>query len=114
MLVYIGKSTNMLKRLAEHYVALRSHDKEHKYEVLNEAKRRNCIVNFDVLRYAQSFRKADLIEEIGVAEGEYIRKYRPPLNKQIPKEENWRKYDINPTASTITLDEILALQDVGI
>ena len=26
-------------------------------------------------------------------EGELIRKYRPVLNTQIPKEENWRSWD---------------------
>ena len=27
-------------------------------------------------------------------EGEYIRKYRPILNTQIPKADNWRSYDV--------------------
>ena len=27
-------------------------------------------------------------------EGEYIRKYRPVLNTQIPKADNWRSYDV--------------------
>ena len=50
----------------------------------------------------------DLIEEeIGEKEGEYIRAYRPVLNTQIPKADNWRSYEINETASTITLSEIL-------
>ena len=100
----------MLRRLAEHYVALRSHDSAHKYQILNEAKQRGCNVKFDVLRYAEKTRSDEIIEEIGAAEGEYIRSLRPPLNTQIPREENWRQYDINPAASTVTLDEILALE----
>ena len=98
----------MLKRLAEHYVALRLGDKEHKYAILREAKQRGYVVNIDVLRYATSYGKADIEEEIGETEGCFIRKYRPPLNKQIPREENWRQFDINPAASTVTLEEILS------
>ncbi len=111
IIVYIGKSDNMLWRLAQHYVALRLKKNENKYKVLNEAKCRGHSVSFDVLRYARCARKSDIIEEIGSAEGEYIRKYRPPLNTQIPKEFNWRKYDYNAAATTVTLDEILAARN---
>ena len=31
-------------------------------------------------------------EEIGMREGELIRKYLPALNSQIPDKDNWRKY----------------------
>jgi hypothetical protein len=31
----------------------------------------------------------------------------PVLNKQIPKTDNWRSYEINEIANTITLSEIL-------
>lgn len=55
-LVYIGKSHNMLQRVAQQYDAI--------------------------------------TEEIGQKEGEYIRKYLPPLNTQIPKEEDWRKFEV--------------------
>ena len=102
IIVYIGKSTNMLLRLAEHYVAFR-HPEGHKYQILAEAKRKGHTVCMDVLYYATG----DSEEEIGQAEGEYIRLYRPPLNTQIPKESDWRKYDNNAEAATITLDEIL-------
>ena len=33
-------------------------------------------------------------EEIGQKEGEYIRQYRPVLNTQIPREDDWRKFDV--------------------
>ena len=105
-IVYIGKSKNMLYRLAEHFVGMKI-PKEHKYRILAEAKRRGHKVNFDVLRYADSALPAEIEEEIGQAEGELIRQYRPPLNTQIPKESDWRKYDYNSSAAKITLDEIL-------
>lgn len=105
-IVYIGKSKNMLYRLAEHFVGMKI-PKEHKYRILAEAKLRGYRVNFDVLRYAHSALPAEIEEEIGQAEGELIRQYRPPLNTQIPKESDWRKYDYNADAATITLEEIL-------
>ena len=36
-------------------------------------------------------------------EGEYIRKYTPILNTQIPKEDDWHRFDVN----TINAREIL-------
>jgi len=41
--------------------------------------------------------------EIGEKEGEYIRKYTPILNTQIPKEDDWHRFDVN----TINAREIL-------
>ena len=34
------------------------------------------------------------IEEIGQKEGELIRQYRPALNTQIPRAENWRTWEV--------------------
>ena len=34
------------------------------------------------------------MNEIGKKEGELIRKHRPILNTQIPKEEDWHKWDV--------------------
>ena len=49
-IVYIGKSTNMLRRIAEHYVAIKTNrDNRSKYYVLAEAKRKGHAINFDVL-----------------------------------------------------------------
>lgn len=53
-------------------------------------------------------------EEIGAKEGEYIRANLPILNSQIPKAEDWHKYEINEIAKTITLSEILELQKKSI
>lgn len=106
-IVYIGKSKNMLRRLAQHYVGIQT-GSERKYRILAEAKRHKHNVNFDVLYDAVELTPRLIEEEIGEKEGEYIRAYLPVLNTQIPKADNWRKYDINKIASTITLAEILA------
>ncbi len=83
---------------------MKTHDSGHKYQILSEAKRRGYTVSFSELYHARS---ADIEEELGSMEGYYIRTLHPPLNTQIPKESNWRKYDYNAKALTITLDEIL-------
>ena len=102
---YIGKSTNMLKRVAQHYVAIQKvADKTSKYYVLSEAKRRGHSINFDVLYNATAKSYSAIGEEIGRKEGELIRKYMPELNAQIPKEDNWRKYE----ARHIDIDSIIA------
>ena len=109
-IVYIGKSNNMLVRKAEHFVGMNTQS-EHKYEILNEARRHGLSVEFDVLYYAQARRGAALTEELGKKEGEYIRLYRPVLNTQIPKEDNWRKFNINKNAASVSLADILIGQN---
>ena len=96
----------MLYRLAEHFVGMKI-PKEHKYRILAEAKRKGHRVRFEKIYDAESKLPTEIEEEIGKAEGRFIRQYRPPLNTQIPKEENWRKYDYNAHALTVTLDEII-------
>lgn len=82
--------------------------KGHKYELLAEAARLGHTIRFTVLYAARnSAATPELEEEIGTKEGELIRQRRPPLNYQIPKAENWRKFTINPTARTITLPALL-------
>ena len=112
-IVYIGKSNNMMIRLAEHIVAMQNPD-SHKYEILAEAKRKGHIVNFDKLYDAKSTGYSYLVEEIGSTEGYYIRKHRPPLNAQIPKQGDWRRYDYNKSATTITLEEILKMAESNV
>ena len=92
-IVYIGKSGNMLRRIAQHYAGIQRQT-EKKYAVLAEARRRGHNINFDVLYYAQSTRYADKLTEIGEKEGEYIRKYQPILNTQIPKEDDWKHFEV--------------------
>ena len=80
---------------------------ERKYRILAEAKRHNQIVTFGVLYYATEQKPKRLEDELGQKEGEFIRELKPVLNTQIPKADNWHSYEINETASTITLSEIL-------
>lgn len=67
-----------------------------------------------MLYYAKAPTSAAVEEEIGAKEGEYIRANLPILNSQIPKAEDWHKYEINEIAKTITLSEILELQKKSI
>ena len=92
-IVYIGKSHNMLKRVAQHYVGIKSQS-ELKYRILAEAQRKGHTINFDVLYYATQSGYNAVKDEIGTKEGEYIRKYKPALNTQIPKETDYRKFDV--------------------
>ena len=104
-IVYIGKSKNMLERIASHYVGIRQ-GSELKYRILWEAREKlDCTIQFDVLYYAQETEIDDIIEEIGQREGELIRQYRPLLNTQIPKAEDWRKWDVKP----INAEEVLKM-----
>ena len=93
-IVYIGKSVNMIDRVAAHYVGIQSQS-ERKYQIIwDVAQKRECRIQFDVLYYAKEKNYDDILEEIGQKEGELIRQHRPLLNTQIPKAENWRHWDI--------------------
>ena len=92
-IVYIGKSHNMLKRVAQHYVGIKSQS-ELKYRILAEAQRKGHTINFDVLYYATGRGYNAIKDEIGTKEGEYIREYKPALNTQIPKEIDYHKFDV--------------------
>lgn len=78
-IVYIGKSGNMLRRIAFHYAHTQM-ETETKYRILSEVRRKGHELGFDVLYYAESKRQADRFTELGEKEGEYIRQYRPILN----------------------------------
>ena len=105
-IVYIGKSANMLRRIAQHYAGIQK-GTEKKYRIISEAERKGHPISFDVLYYAKSRRYADKLAEIGEKEGKYIRQYKPILNTQIPKAENWKSWDINEVDATKALEEIL-------
>ena len=81
---------------------------EKKYRIMAEAERKGHPITFDVLYYAKSRRYADKLAEIGEKEGEYIRKYNPILNTQIPKAENWERWDINEVDAKKILQTILS------
>lgn len=106
-IVYIGKSLNMLERVAQHILEINAKEPEgNKYKVLKTA-HQNCFVAFDVLYTSKKKDEEDIKEEIGRVEGLYIRQYMPVLNYQIPREDDWHKYTVNKIAKTITLKQIL-------
>ena len=105
-IVYIGKSYNMLRRMAQHKVAMKRQD-ELKYRILAEVQRKGCKVRFDVLYDASSFGYDNIQEEIGRMESEFIRRHRPMLNTQIPHADNWRKFDIVELDATKILNSLL-------
>lgn len=105
-IVYIGKSGNMLRRIAQHYAGIKM-GTEKKYRIMAEAERKGHPITFDVLYYAKSRRYADKLAEIGEKEGEYIRKHNPILNTQIPKAENWERWDTKSVNAKSVLESIL-------
>ena len=104
--VYIGKSYNMLKRVAQHYAAIQK-PTEKKYRILAEVRRKGHAINFDVLYYAKAQDYTSIMAEIGEKEGEYIRQYKPVLNTQIPKEDDWHKFDVNTLDAREILKSVL-------
>ena len=94
--------------MAQHWADITvPHGKEHKYQVLAEAKNKGHKIRFLRLYEAKSSSEQELIEELGSKEGQYIRAYLPPLNTQIPCEDDWRSYTTNNSASTVSLYDIL-------
>ena len=104
-IVYIGKSTNMLLRISQHYVGIKT-EREKKYRIMAEAQRKGHSINFDVLYYAKSSGHRQLLEEIGKKEGEYIRKYNPILNTQIPNENDYHKYETQKVNAAQILERL--------
>ena len=93
-IVYIGKSTNMLQRISQHYVGIKKQD-ELKYQLMAEIQSRGYSIDFDVLYNAEEQSFAAIEEEIGAKERDFIRLCQPILNTQIPEEDNWRKFKNN-------------------
>lgn len=105
-IVYIGKSHNMLKRVSQHYAAIMGQT-EKKYRIFAEAQRKGHSINFDVLYHAAETYYPAVKNEIGQKEGEYIRQYKPVLNTQIPREDDWRKFDVCAVDAKEVLKELL-------
>lgn len=106
-LVYVGKSKDMLIRIANHLKEIEVNQTSNKYRVLREAKTAGRRIQFDVLYYSPLLLEEEIDNDIGFKEGELIRSLNPPLNQQIPKIEDFRKYSVNKKAKYITLQEIL-------
>ena len=109
ILVYIGKSQDLLERVAEHIAEIQNINQHssNKYKVIAQAQRMGHKVSFDVLYYSPFTSGNDMIDDIGFNEGKYIREYLPFLNTQIPNENDYKKYTYNKRAKNITLDSIL-------
>ena len=108
--VYVGKSRNMLNRVAAHMQHIYSNTPEskgHKYQILKQADKQKMAIEFDVLYYSTKTEQVDIDEDIGSAEALFINYYMPSLNVQIPKIDNWNSHTMSKTAQTITLEEIV-------
>lgn len=104
-MAYIGKSKEMKQRIANHLFHINHPElkegKAHKYEILRQAINNGHQINFNFL--ARNIKD----DELGWIEGELIRGYKPPLNYQIPREDNWHKYTTNTNAKRVSLNEIV-------
>ena len=105
-IAYIGKSGNMLRRVAQHYAGIQM-GTEKKYRIMAEARRRGHNISFDVLYYAKSKGRVNQLAEIGEKEGEFIRQYQPVLNTQIPREDDWHRYDTRTIDAKAVLEAVL-------
>lgn len=72
-----------------------------------EARRKGHTISFDVLYLSKETNYCAARAEIGEKEGEYIRRYKPILNTQIPKEEDWHSYEYNNVNAKEILNRIL-------
>ena len=108
-IVYVGKSLNMLTRIADHTLEIiEGTSKSNKYKVLHKAyEREDCFIEFDVLYDTIRKREEAIIKDIGNAEARFINKHKPALNYQIPKIGDYTHYTVNKKAKIITLEEIL-------
>ena len=105
--VYIGKSMNMLRRISEHYVGIKTKSNK-KYKILEQARQNGYSINFDVLYYAKEESYNARLNEISVKEREYIRDYNPLLNTQIPKLKDFRKYEYKEINAEKVYQEIVS------
>lgn len=107
-IVYIGKSLNMLSRIAQHIFEInRNKQKSHKYQVLRQIKDKGVNIQFDVLRKCYAKTATELYDALGDAEAWYIQQYKPALNYQLPHIGDYDNYDVNADAQRITAYEII-------
>lgn len=109
-IVYIGKSKNMLYRIATHMACIDCGDSGKKYQILATARDiYHLSIEYSVLYYSKEKSELRIDNDIGELEGIYIRQYLPCLNTQIPKEENWHKYTINRITDVSDVDMMLRM-----
>lgn len=111
-IVYVGKSRNMLKRIAQHMWEIENNEKKNMYCVLRELRHLHHHLAFDVLEtIEESGEQQEDDDKIGFAEARLIRHYLPCLNTQIPHMDNYRSYDTQKRAKTITVKEVEEILD---
>lgn len=106
-LVYIGKSLDMLVRIANHMACIENPEKCHKYIILNQAYQKNLKIQFDVAYYSYGKTEEEIKQDIGKEESRLIRRFKPALNYQIPREEDYTHFSVNKRAKIVSLEEIL-------
>ena len=104
-IVYIGKSKDIARRLVQHMDEIAYEGPTNiKYTILHQAWKLGYKVGFRILTLAKGE------DNLGEAEGIFIRHYLPPLNTKIPREDDWRKNDDSPKPQLATLNNILGLE----
>lgn len=111
IIVYVGKSRNMLQRLADHTLEIeggRTH-KTNKYRVLYQAmQKEDCQISFDTLCIiTPGYDQEEIDKRLAENEAIWIDYYKPPLNHQLPIVGDPNHRHTNKKAKTITLEEIL-------
>lgn len=111
-IVYVGKSVDMLVRIADHSLEImEGTNKSNKYKVLHKAyNSEECHIEFDVLYVCRKKNQQQIFDDIGEAEARYINQYMPALNYQIPTIGDYKHFSVNKKAQVITLEEILGKQ----
>lgn len=108
VIVYVGKSRNMLKRVAQHMAEIEMNHDKNMYNVLRKLKENGASISFDVLRVIgeRGINEELWDDEMGKSEAVLISSYRPCLNIQYPHLDDYHKYDYEPKAKTITAEEV--------
>ena len=110
VIVYIGKSEYMTRRILQHIAEIDNQSNEsNKYKILRQAKEKGYRIQFDVLYYTIRKKPESINRDIGKKEGILIRRYKPLLNTQIPKVKDYKKYSYNKTAQKITIDQFIQI-----
>ena len=100
IIIYIGKASNLLKRILAHQVNTELNLPEHKYDVFRGIIQKGYTLCFEVLEYVPN------VKDLKVIEGKWIRKYIPIMNYQIPKEDGIH-YTVNPIAKQATAQTVI-------
>lgn len=100
-IVYVGKSKNMLHRIASHMYNIDYDTKSKKYQYLRKLRQEGYQIEFDVLEYVD-----EDDDKLGFEEAAAINRLLPILNLQIPSLDNYRKYKQNSQAKNLTYQEL--------